>query len=152
MSQYNLIIENPDGTIIKNSGTTEIDALRDNFFDVSSAFWEQGNGDMVITQHCSSIKYFTLMIFPNNDCGIYLRYSRYDRANKELGVEWLSLGDKNKLGEEVAEYSFEMYASIGLFINPGNAWKAVKHFCLTAERTTEIEWICLDEVPEECNF
>jgi hypothetical protein len=152
MNQSNLIIENPDGTIIKNSGATEIDALREKIYDISSPFWSQGNGDMVITHYYDSKKYYTLMVFPNNECGIYLRYSRYDKDNEELGVEWLSLEDKNKLGEEVAEYSFEMYASIGFFITPENAWKAIKHFCLTDKRTTEIEWICLDDVPEGCNF
>jgi hypothetical protein len=59
---------------------------------------------------------------------------------------------KTKLGEEIAEYSFEMYASIGFFIPTENAWKAVKHFCLTAEKTTEIEWISCENVPEECKY
>jgi hypothetical protein len=64
----------------------------------------------------------------------------------------LSLDDKEKLGKEVAEYSFEMYASKGFFITPENAWKAVKHFCLTAEKTAKIEWISCKDVPEQCNY
>ena len=144
-----LIIENPDGTVIENPDDTQINILRDKICDISDPFWHQGNGDMVITHYYSSKKYYTLMIFPNDEHGIYLKY---DRGNEEIGIDWLSMADREKLGEEMAEYSFEMYASIGFFITPENAWKAVNHFCLTAEKTTEIEWISCEEVPEECNY
>ena len=144
-----LIIEIPDGTVVENPDYTQMEMLRDKICDISDVFWNQGNGDMVMTHYYSPKKYYTLMIFPNNEHGIYLRY---DRGNEEVGIEYLSLGDINKLGKEVAEYSFEMYASVGFFIEPKNAWKAVNHFCLTADKTTEIDWISCQEVPEECNY
>ena len=144
-----LIIENPDGTVIENPDNTALDLLYGRICDLRDIFWNQGNGDMVVTHYYSPKKYYTLMIFPNNEYGIYLRYNR---GNEELGIEWLSLGDRYKLGEEVAEYSFEMYASTGFFISPDNACKAVKYFCDTNDRTPDIKWISCEEVPEECNY
>ncbi len=144
-----LIIENPDGTVIENPDDIQMNILKEKICNTSDTFWSQGNGDMVITHYYSAKRYYTLMVFPNDEYGIYLKY---DRGNEEVGIEWLSLGNKEKLGEEVAEYSFEMYASIGFFIDAENAWKAVKHFCLTAEKTSEIEWISCRDVPKQCNY
>ncbi len=147
-----LIIEDIDGIVIKNPDAINMDRLREIIFNTSDSSWSQSNGGIVITHYYSSCKYYTLMIFSNNDYGIYLRYNRYDRENEELGIEYLSLGDVSNLGEEVTEYSFELYASIGFFISSDSAWKAINHFCLTGDKTKEIEWINCDEVPDACNY
>jgi hypothetical protein len=144
-----LIIEDIDAVQLINPDTSQMDRLREIILDPSDLSWNQSNGGIVITYYYNQKKYYTLMIFSNDDYGIYLRYSR---GNEEIGIEYLSLGDISKLGEEVTEYSFELYASTGFFISPDNAWEAINHFCLTGDKTTKIEWISCDKVPEACNY
>lgn len=143
-----LIIEDIDGVKIKNPDASKINRLREIILDPSDFSWNQSNGGIVITHYFNQSKYYTLMAFSNDDYGIFLRYSR---GNEEVGIEYLSLNDISKLGEEVTEYCFELYASIGFFISPDRAWKAVNHFCLTGNKTSEIQWISCEEVPETCN-
>jgi hypothetical protein len=149
MKNKKLIIENPDGTVVENPDTAQIEYLKGKTMNLLDTFWSQGNGEMIITEYYNPKEYSTLMIFPNPEYGIYLRY---EGRNEDAGTEWLSLEDISKLGEEVAEYSFEMYASIGLFVTTNDAWEAIEYFCLTGERTSAIEWISCENVPEQCNY
>lgn len=113
-------------------------------------YWHEGHGGGIISwlddEKCTR----QLLILPNDDYGIYLQY--IDKRKNEKSYEtWLSLQDSNNLSEETAEYSDELYASIGLFLPVGKAWLAIEEFCETGE-TDKIDWIEETAMPEDSNF
>jgi hypothetical protein len=46
-----LIVENPDGTVVENPDDIQMNILKEKICNTSDTFWNQGNGDMVITHY-----------------------------------------------------------------------------------------------------
>lgn len=101
-----------------------------------------GPGDGCIRFYVDNKIQSILMIEPNSEHGIYLNYT--DCRTRE---EWLSLNDINNL-DEVIEGATDIYASKGLFLKKEIAWKAIKEFLQTGERSNEIEWVDPHIIPE----
>ncbi|MDR9856638.1 hypothetical protein RJP21_23835 [Paenibacillus sp. VCA1] len=114
-------------------------------------YWHEGHGGGIISWYDDERCTRQLLILPNDDYRVYLQY--IDKRKNEKSYEtWLSLQDSENLGEETAEYSDELYASIGLFLPVEKAWLAIEEFCETGERTDKIEWIEDTEMPEDSQF
>lgn len=135
--------QSPTGNLIENISLEE---MKKYVIDEFTTYWEQGCGDGFIDYYVDDIRQSTLMIEPNNEYGIYLKYC--DRRTRK---EWLSLNDANAL-DEVAETATEIYASIGLFLSLDLAWEGIKNFLLTGERSDKIEWVRPNIIPEGGNY
>ncbi|URZ08856.1 hypothetical protein [Clostridium felsineum] len=133
----------PFGEMIENIKIEEMKKFIINDFET---FWQKGCGDGSIDFYVDGKKQSTLMIEPNVKYGIYLNYT--DHRNQE---EWLSLSDMNNL-DQVAETANEIYASIGLFLAKEIAWKGIKEFLQTGERSQDIEWVKPNIIPEDGNY
>lgn len=131
--------ELPDGLTIEN---IEIEEMKKLIIDDFSLFWQEGCGDGCINFYVDDKFKSRLMIEINDEYGMYLNYS-----NCETGENWLSLSDINNL-DNVVEAATEIYVSIGLFLKKEIAWKAIKEFLQTGERSNEIEWVDPHIIPE----
>ncbi|MGC5327298.1 hypothetical protein [Brevibacillus sp. SYSU BS000544] len=138
--------ESPDGSMIENPS---INDLRLNMIDNFPDFWMQGNGTATINYFDDEKSQRSLLILPNSEHGIYLKYLVME--NRRVKAEWLSLENSLALKHTV-ECSDEWYASIGLFLPLEKAWIAIVEFLLSGERTDKINWINSEEMPEDSNW
>lgn len=136
----------PDGSSIENPELTE---LKDYILNRFPEYWHQGNGGATIDFYDENGGQRSLLILPNDEHGIYLKYIIEENGN--IKETWLSLEDPEKL-DETAECSDEWYASIGLFLPKEKAWLVVEEFCKTGERTDKIQWIDSADIPEGGNY
>lgn len=120
--------------------------LKSNIIEQFETYWLQGSGDGYIDFYEDDINISTLMIGPNAEYGIYLRY--INNINK---TQLLSLYNINKLNE-VVETADEIYASIGLFLPIDIAWEGISDFVKTGEASSGIKWITPDDIPENGNW
>jgi hypothetical protein len=82
-----------------------------------------------------------MTLINDRQLGYYLMIGKHD---------WLSLGDRTKLGEVVCPDDWE--ASAGLFVPKERAWLAIRDFCETGRRSPQIDWIKPGDVPEGGNY
>jgi hypothetical protein len=108
-----------------------------------SDFWMKGSGDATIDFVDGDVSR-TLLLLPNNEFEIYLKYLEGGKAR-------LSLENPQKLNE-VIECLDEWCASKGLFLPKEKAWLAVKEFCETGQLTDKVDWINPSEIPEGGNW
>lgn len=106
-------------------------------------YWRQGSGGALI-EFTAGSRRASMILLPHEDHGIYLKWLDDDET-------WLSLGDRSRL-DSIVECSDEWFASVGLFVSPGEAWTAVEEFCRSGERTSRIAWIAPEEIPPEGNW
>jgi hypothetical protein len=123
----------------------DLDYLKNRIIDQFEVFCSEGSGDGFIDYRDNGHE-VTLMIEPNPDYGIYLRF-----VDDEEGIELLSLSDKNNLSE-VVEVNDDLYASLGLFVPIEEAWKAISDFVTTGRASDRIEWISVEDMPEDGNW
>ncbi|MBW4618145.1 MAG: hypothetical protein KME17_02010 [Cyanosarcina radialis HA8281-LM2] len=149
MTENTVRILTTDGEVIHNPSSVDFEELKDKIFNLYDDYWNLGNGEVILTYSFSPKISVELMVAPNPEYGVHLRYCR---ISESTSIEWISLKSMSSLGEEVAEFSYELYASTGLFIASEKAWLAINYFCNTGERTTEIEWISSNEIPEGIQY
>ena len=85
-----------------------------------------------------------MIVLSDPELGYYLKY--FD-ANEE---EWLSLGDRGRLQEVVCPDDRE--ASAGLFVRPEAARLAIREFCQSGTRASEVAWIRPENMPDGGNW
>lgn len=142
-----LFYNSPDGLrIIMN----DLEELKINVLFKFPQYWQKGNGEGILEWYNDEKLIYSLLIFPNDNYGIYLFY--IDNINFKEQQIWLSLEDDRKLGDLKAEYSYECYASIGLFLPIDKAWIAIEEFCKTGLRAKNINWIKEEEMPEDSHY
>ncbi|GIO31560.1 MULTISPECIES: hypothetical protein [Paenibacillus] len=66
-----IVFESSNGSIIENPN---MDYLRENMIDNSPDYWHQGNGTATIDIYDDKKGGRSLLIFPNAEHGIYLKY------------------------------------------------------------------------------
>lgn len=130
----------------KENVIEDLSLLKEKIIGEFDTYWLQGSGAGFIEFFENNILISTLMLGPNKQYGIYLRY--IDERTKR---SWLSLFNNKKLNE-VAETSDEIYASIGLFLPIELAWEGIEEFILTGKMNEKIQWIIPDAIPEEGNW
>lgn len=131
----------PDGTVLVDPNR---ELLKKAIVELPSDYWRSVEGTGLLSRSKDG-QPVELFIFPNLEIGrIYLKYVGGDET-------WLSLADSARL-EEVIECDEEWYASVGLFLLPGQAWVAVDHFLETGERSPEVPWIQPSQMPAEGNW
>jgi len=137
-----LIFDPPSGPEMENPPLELLEAL---ILNPAPGYWEQGTGNATlkwVEDHSSS----ELFILPNPQYGIYLRYL------DSSGEASLSLHDPSRLAE-VAPCSEHWFASVGLFLHPQEAMKAIREFCtLRGHRSDSIRWIDPESIPEGGNW
>lgn len=133
------IFKPPIGDPILNP---EMDSLRDIILESTGDYWSQGSCGASIVWSDGEAESEMLILY-HQVHGYYLQHH-------DVGV-WLSLGDKSLLSK-VVEAAGEWYASVGLFVMREEAWLAVEEFCRTGRRTSEINWVSAEEVPENGNW
>lgn len=141
-----IIYESPKGIIIENPNIDELKCAMINNFP---EYWHQGNGSATIDFHDEEKGHLSLLVLPNDEYGIYLKYLKL--VNGRVQGEWLSIEDDQRLSETV-ESSDEWYASIGLFLPKEKAWLAIENFLKTGEMSEEIKWISSEDMPEDSNW
>jgi hypothetical protein len=90
-----------------------------------------------------------LIVLGDTGLGYYLHFLGPDGCFGPDDIR-LSLGDRSRLSEVICPDDWE--ASAGLFVSRVRAWEAIRHFCMTGERSPAIEWITIDEMPEDGNW
>lgn len=141
-----IVFESPTGTISENPN---IDNLRQSMIYSFPDYWHQGNGTATIDYFDDEKGQRSLLIFPNDEHGIYLKYLVME--NRRVKEEWLSLENPLTLNEFV-ESSEEWFSSIGLFMSLEKAWIAISEFLVSGERTEMINWINSEDMPEDSNW
>lgn len=141
-----IVFESPDGATVENPN---IDELRLSMIDSFPDYWHQGNGTAIIEYFDDEKGQRSLMIFPNDEHGIYLKYLVME--NRRVRAEWISLENELTLNQFV-ESSDEWYASIGLFMPVEKAWTAISEFLISGEKTDLINWINSEDMPEDSNW
>lgn len=112
-------------------------------------YWRQGNGDANIKCSEDGVEKSELIIAENEEFGFYMRF--YDYEEHPNPKPWLSLQDRSTLSV-TTECCDEWIASVGLFVVPERAAKAVEEFVQTGHKPTSIEWIRPSEIPEDGNY
>lgn len=143
---HKVVYQSPNGLSIENIG---INKLKEYIIDQFPEYLYQGNGGASLDFYDGEIHNKSLLILPNEEYGIYLKYLVLE--NGKVKETWLSLEDRLNLNE-TAECSDEWFASIGLFLPKEKAWLAIEEFYLIGERTNKIEWLDPDEIPEGGNY
>ncbi|MNC12611.1 hypothetical protein D3C75_603350 [compost metagenome] len=141
-----IVFESPTGAIIENPN---VDEIRQSMIDSFPDYWHQGNGTGSIDYFDDEKGHRSLLIFPNDEHGIYLKYLVME--NRRVRAEWLSLENELRLNQFV-ESSDEWYASIGLFMPVEKAWIAISEFLISGEKTDLINWINSEDMPEDGNW
>lgn len=112
-------------------------------------YWRQGSGDANIECWEDGINMSEIIIAENEQFGFYMRF--YDNEEHCNPEPWLSLQDRSMLAV-TAECCDEWFASVGLFVIPERAAKAVAEYIQTGLKPTSIEWIRPSEIPENGNY
>ncbi len=141
-----IVFESPTGTIFENPN---VDDLRQSMIDSFPDYWYQGIGTATIDYFDDEKDQRSLLIFPIDEHGIYLKYLVME--NRRVSEEWLSLEIPLAL-DQFVESSDEWYASIGLFMPLEKAWTAISEFLVSGERTELINWINSEDMPEDSNW
>ena len=136
----------PDGPIVENPN---IETLRTNMIDNFPDYWYQGSGDAMICCYNDDKLESTILIFPSEEHGIYLRY--LTQENGRVKANWVSMENTSNLAT-LTECSDEWYVSVGLFMPLEKAWSGIKYYLETGERSPEIDWIRPSELPDESNW
>lgn len=89
-------------------------------------------------------KRLELSIAALKDYGVYLGFAGEEDV-------WLSVCDRSNLCNLLDVWGDGLYVSEGLFINPALAWDAICQFVENGSRSSEIEWMSYDDLPEEGN-
>ena len=131
----------PSGQTVQNP---PLEFLHDLVVRPPIEYWNQGSGGATL-DYLVGTKKTSLMLFPESELGLYLRY--YD----EDGNPWLSLRSEERL-TEVVECNDEWYVSTGLFLSNEDAWKAVQEFLATGRRSSDVRWISASDIPEGGNW
>ncbi len=133
--------EGPEGVVDANPALAQLEHY---IVDLPAEYWNSGSGNAILSHDSGA----TLLILPNLQHGVYLKYFR-DRTRTD--DVWLSLADPNTL-DKTAECGEEWYASVGLFLVPRLAWSAVKDFCETGGMSDKIKWARPSAIPESGNW
>lgn len=141
-----IVFESPNGTIVENPN---VEDLWHNMIDSFPDYWQQGSGTVTIDYFEENMGHRSLLIFPNDEHGIYLKYLVIE--NRRVKEEWLSLENPLTLNAFV-ETSDEWYASIGLFMPLDKAWTAISKFLVSGGRTELMNWINSKDMPEDSNW
>lgn len=141
----NLLFRGPTWEEIKNPSPFYLHQLLTN---PPRGFWAQGSGDATLEYEETSGDEISLLILPNDEFGIYLKYHR--RKGGRIVETWLSLHDANRLNE-VTTCSDEWLASVGLFLPVEVAAQAVEEFARSGRRSDAVRWITEAEIPETGN-
>lgn len=80
--------------------------------------------------------------------GVFLAYKKEGKPP----FERLSLCNRNQLHEVVDVWGDGLDVSEGLFISPELAWEGICEFALRGNMHKDIEWIEVDEIPEDGNY
>ena len=135
-----IIYKPPWGESIINP---EIERVRSIFFSSTEEYWAQGSGGVSITWADGETQ-AELRILHHPEHGFHLQHFT-------PGEHCLSLHD-DRLLSAVVEAADEWLASAGLFVTRTSAWLAIEEFCQTGQRTSKINWIPPERLPEDGNW
>ncbi|MEO3945147.1 hypothetical protein [Gorillibacterium sp. CAU 1737] len=138
--------EMPSGEVIDNPSE---DLLRQQLIEALPALCQQGTRTAVLDYEDEEKGARSLLLFLNQEHGIYLKYLLL--TNHRVTEEWLSLSNRSAL-EEWVDLSDEWYASVGLFLPVEAAWEAICEFRKSGERSIQVEWVHAEDMPEDSNW
>ena len=138
--------QSPNEPAVENPN---IDELRTKMIDNFPEYWHQGKGTAAIQYICEEKGHRSLLIFPDDKYGIYLKYST--KENGRVKETWLSMENHLWMDTHI-ECSDEWYASVGLYMPVEKAWAGIKYFLETGERFPKIEWRNTKDMPEGSNW
>lgn len=127
-----------------DSSSIDIDTMYKHIFDDYQIYWFKDNSEAEIRYKEND--YSASLEIGASKYGLFIHFSSYTTNEDKL-----SLFDKTKLNE-LTEVLFGLEVSIGLFLPQELAWKVIKEFLETGKASDKIEWISIDDMPEDGDY